>query len=977
MQKEVMTVALIVLVISMFFATQPQQAEAADAERLELVSITPSVTGNTIQFTTLFNQDITVTPNEDTTENPAVTFNVGETAYTASFQQTSSSTLVTMYTIPEEYPETLTGNLTTVLFQLNGATIGVVSSSLPQQENQGGSLDPANQQPAETMPPTQFYYNNQAVSDAVTVTLASSLQFFIIDEDTQQLSARGQSSVITYPSDYQGTTPPAFLLFSPSLGVSSQERLNAIFFISDSYTACSIARTTANVFPSSDFEETTTPPSIIRLSNGATYAQHTISIRLHQDTHYVHARCTNNQNNLETASFLFSKLSGSSSFTLDIEPLIITESTNTMFRTNLVVDASQKLFCELKVNDGMFFSFLDNDGSSTRDYRNADYSKNYQRVFPADFNNPLLLEDKTSYLLTVRCKNLAGNTVSKTETISVNTAEPLKFIEILPEDDGIAFVCNKGPLCFTDEDTDYGSFELSDDDGYVVSLNVTVNKNAICAAELDDDTLLDLTVDENRFQHKRTHTFSTGRHPVEFTCTDSDTDGGQIMKTSAFFVDATPPTDFVVDDATSFLGLSEDQTHRTDRLSLTFSAEDEQSTIDYYAFRVLECGDEDGKDRDCNDNEVYPRQDNSDENILKLDDDYFRKVDEDYDDDEFKLPSSVRLDNKRWYVVEAFAVNEAGLANVPEQSNGVFVNTSLTPFSCSNRIKDGSETDVDCGGDCDGCDSGDSCNAGADCASDVCSSESICESSSCSDRIKNGDETDVDCGGDCPDCAVGESCSINSDCDSARCQDDVCVQGAAACSNNKKDAGETDVDCGGGCASDANFLCAAGQSCLGNNDCATGLVCLTGACASAPGTGNTDAPQVAGETDSSPAEGGFPWQVVVPVLFLLLLVGGVFVIKKYRQARTLYPLGSSPGSSASAPPPLSRKPGNRYPAAPAQRPLAGPPPARRRSIPAAAPTPRVAEKIREIPYLSGEKLFSQLKGEVVKEARNKRRKRKL
>lgn len=42
--------------------------------------------------------------------------------------------------------------------------------------------------------------------------------------------------------------------------------------------------------------------------------------------------------------------------------------------------------------------------------------------------------------------------------------------------------------------------------------------------------------------------------------------------------------------------------------------------------------------------------------------------------------------------------------------------------------------------------------------------------SPCTDGIKNGDETDVDCGGSCPRCAAGKSCQTRDDCQSAICE---------------------------------------------------------------------------------------------------------------------------------------------------------------------------------------------------------------
>ena len=44
----------------------------------------------------------------------------------------------------------------------------------------------------------------------------------------------------------------------------------------------------------------------------------------------------------------------------------------------------------------------------------------------------------------------------------------------------------------------------------------------------------------------------------------------------------------------------------------------------------------------------------------------------------------------------------------------------------------------------------------------------------CSDLVKNGSETDIDCGGTCPPCAIDQACQVNTDCVSARCVDQVC-----------------------------------------------------------------------------------------------------------------------------------------------------------------------------------------------------------
>ena len=49
-----------------------------------------------------------------------------------------------------------------------------------------------------------------------------------------------------------------------------------------------------------------------------------------------------------------------------------------------------------------------------------------------------------------------------------------------------------------------------------------------------------------------------------------------------------------------------------------------------------------------------------------------------------------------------------------------------------------------------------------------------CASPTCSDGAKNGSETDVDCGGDCPRCLNGRTCSSRDDCVGALCKDGTC-----------------------------------------------------------------------------------------------------------------------------------------------------------------------------------------------------------
>lgn len=92
----------------------------------------------------------------------------------------------------------------------------------------------------------------------------------------------------------------------------------------------------------------------------------------------------------------------------------------------------------------------------------------------------------------------------------------------------------------------------------------------------------------------------------------------------------------------------------------------------------------------------------------------------------------------------------------------------------------------------------------------------------CTDLIRNGHETDVDCGGTCPaSCALGRSCDGDDDCESGTCRGGRCEP--PPCANGALDGDETDVDCGGGTCR----RCPGGRRCLADGDC-FGSVCDPG-----------------------------------------------------------------------------------------------------------------------------------------------------
>ncbi|MDX2088410.1 MAG: VCBS repeat-containing protein [Kofleriaceae bacterium] len=99
----------------------------------------------------------------------------------------------------------------------------------------------------------------------------------------------------------------------------------------------------------------------------------------------------------------------------------------------------------------------------------------------------------------------------------------------------------------------------------------------------------------------------------------------------------------------------------------------------------------------------------------------------------------------------------------------------------------------------------------------------------CDDRIRNGDETDIDCGGTCGACEVGDRCYSDRDCGEGTCSDERCAP--HACANGVQDVDETDVDCGGSTCR----KCSGGHACASNADCfSDDCVSSTGRCFELP-----------------------------------------------------------------------------------------------------------------------------------------------
>jgi hypothetical protein len=155
--------------------------------------------------------------------------------------------------------------------------------------------------------------------------------------------------------------------------------------------------------------------------------------------------------------------------------------------------------------------------------------------------------------------------------------------------------------------------------------------------------------------------------------------------------------------------------------------------------------------------------------------------------------------------------------------------------SCNDGQPNGAETGTDCGGPCPlNCGTGAACEANNDCQSGVCRAqgcaqgvERCCQAPACNDNVRNGTESDVDCGNAaCGQCSPGDSCVIGLQCSTELCQGGVCAA-APSCTDNVRNGNESDVDCGGSCGRCRDLLdCNVDADCV-NNNCDPGGTCIS------------------------------------------------------------------------------------------------------------------------------------------------------
>jgi hypothetical protein len=198
-----------------------------------------------------------------------------------------------------------------------------------------------------------------------------------------------------------------------------------------------------------------------------------------------------------------------------------------------------------------------------------------------------------------------------------------------------------------------------------------------------------------------------------------------------------------------------------------------------------------------------------------------------------------------------------GKGCISDTFNIVGISSTPPAPTCTDGIKNGNETGVDCGGpDCSACPTcsdgiqngnetgvdcgGPDCNACPTCSDGIlngnetgvdCGGPDCIACPTCSDGIQNGNETGVDCGG--PDCNACPTCSdgiLNGNETGVDCGGPDC-SACPTCSDGIQNGNETGVDCGG---PDCNACPTCSDGILNGNE--TGVDCGGPDCSACPPT---------------------------------------------------------------------------------------------------------------------------------------------
>lgn len=313
-----------------------------------------------------------------------------------------------------------------------------------------------------------------------------------------------------------------------------------------------------------------------------------------------------------------------------------------------------------------------------------------------------------------------------------------------------------------------------------ITITASTNKKASCS--LSNGYPL-ATVDN--YEHARQVTVdSDGNYTVTIRCV-FNIDNTNASKTTSFIVDTQPP---VMDFVNNFQPGGTPGYTCDALFSGTWGAHDAGSGVDSYSFNIVNV-----------DNNSYIASWASTNNNYTV-----------------VNQLSLLAGTKYSFVVKA--IDQGGKESLEMQGDPVVADHSkctALALNCSNSLLDyGFETDVDCGASCiKKCGKDKKCLLDNDCESDNCDKSApingygVCGLPLCQDGIRDGSETDVDCGGSCGFCEDGNKCQVSSDCKSDSCTDGIC--GAPSCTDKIRNGDETDVDCGGSCPSCEMHICGA------------------------------------------------------------------------------------------------------------------------------------------------------------------------
>jgi hypothetical protein len=345
--------------------------------------------------------------------------------------------------------------------------------------------------------------------------------------------------------------------------------------------------------------------------------------------------------------------------------------------TTLIVRTDDQTVCKYSMNSNDDYTDMNPFPNYNEENENSYKTEHRQNL---DSNHLVDDEMNTVYIM---CKNKAELLSTKESVdINVDTSKSPLIVINKPE----RYISDTTPL-----------------------FDVTTNKDAIC--KLDNNSAMSHAISMGGIgrEHTRelTYALSSGTHTYYVECIFA-VEGTQ-QASVTFTIDESAPSMLYV-NMLSPLENRTDKTYKDDELCAEWEAQDNESTVTSYAYYIF---------WDKSTDELIEKGTKSPDS----DDEYCVDVD---------------LNDSEKYYFKVNAKNIVGLWSSNKTSSSIEVDRSLVPVSCANGKKDGDETDIDCGGDCDSCEDGEKCLLDYDCDSRYCNENNTCAEPECDDDVRNG-----------------------------------------------------------------------------------------------------------------------------------------------------------------------------------------------------------------------------------------------